>query len=92
MKRKRSGLPSWLHRRQTGGGEVASSFVGECGMTTNMVARLGLCRELEVSTYFQARVIDMFLDTFKISLSGPHWLCQLHSMESRGLSLGKVSS
>ena len=50
MKRKRSGLPSWLHRRQTGGGEVASSFVGECGMTTNMVARLGLCRELEVST------------------------------------------
>jgi len=48
MKRKRSGLPSWLHRRQTGGD--ASSFVGECGMTTNMVARLGLCRELEGHT------------------------------------------
>ena len=60
MKRKRSGLPSWLHRRQTGGGEVASSFVGECGMTTNMVARLGLCRELEVST-LKAKVIDMYV-------------------------------
>ena len=57
MKRKRSGLPSWLHRRQTGGGEVASSFVGECGMTTNMVARLGLCRELEVYI-FRARVLS----------------------------------
>ena len=54
MKRKRSGLPSWLHRRQTGGDEVARSFVGECGMTTNMVARLGLCRELEVTKFPQS--------------------------------------
>ena len=54
MKRKRSGLPSWLHRRQTGGDEVARSFVGECGMTTNMIARLGLCRELEVTKFPQS--------------------------------------
>ena len=68
MKRKRSGLPSWLHRRQTGGD--ATSFVGECGMTTNMVARLGLCRELEVS--YQLIVTLISLISYNL---GSHWLC-----------------
>ena len=46
----RRGLPAWLHTRQTKGAEVAAELSASCGMTPDMVARPGLCRELEGHT------------------------------------------
>jgi len=40
-------LPGWLHARQTKGSDVSSEFAAQCGMTSDMVERLGLDKELE---------------------------------------------
>ena len=36
------------------GAEVSEEFINSCGMTSALVARLGLCRELEVTGSLEA--------------------------------------
>lgn len=50
MRAGRRSLPQWLNIRQQKGTSVSPEFTGECGMTSDLVARLGLCRELEGHT------------------------------------------
>jgi len=43
-------LPEWLHTRQSKGTDVSEEFAGTCSMTSDLVTRLGLVRELEGHT------------------------------------------
>jgi len=43
----RKALPEWLHTRQTKGSDVSEQFASCCSMSTDLVRRLGLVKELE---------------------------------------------